>query len=176
MAESSATNAAKPLRLRYIVGAIVALLTFAGIVVLVAGALSGWFNGGRTPTHVVLSPEYINTAGDAIEDSTVIIDDKEFDQLIANHKTFIVLSHLPGCTANILSYINQYAASHHILYTYYPWSSLRETSYHEQIQYAPTVALFSEGQLVTHLRADSNDDIEKYNNYDAFAAWLDSYL
>ena len=171
-AEISAKTAKSP-RPRYLVGVGAALVGFAAVVVLVAGALGGWF--GTATTHITLSPEF-QVADDFAENSLITVENSEFNQLIADGKSFIVLSHLPGCTANILAYLNQYATERHIRYVYYPWSLFRETSYHDQIQYAPTIALFGEGRLVAFLRADADADIAKYNSYDSFAEWLDGYL
>lgn len=172
--KSTESVESKSPRPRYLVGAVAALLGFLAIIVLVAGALSGWFNGGSAPTTVTLSAEYI--ADDSATDPIITVDSDEFDKLIADGKSFIVLSHLPGCTANILQYLNQYSTERHIRYVYFPWSLFRETTFHDQIQYAPTVALFGEGELVTFLAADSDADTDKYNSSEAFAAWLDQYL
>ena len=144
-----------------------AIAVFAGSIIFV-GATAGWFD---QPTKITLDAEYTN-----VEPVMTSVTTAEFDELIKAQKSFLAITYLPGCSADILSFTKRYTEEHRISYYYYIWSELRDTPLHDQVKYTPSVMLFSNGRLVTHLRADSNDDIEKYNNYDAFAAWLDSYL
>ena len=139
--------------------------------VLFVGAASGWFDNSE-PVKVTLSSEYQNSAAPTM----LTVDTDEFNALIDEQKSFLGITYLPGCTANILTYLKDYATARQLNYIYYPWSLLRDTWLHDSIKYTPSVFIISNGKLVAFLAADSDADTEKYNSSEAFAAWLDQYL
>ena len=154
-----------------------AIIAIVGGGICFIGAVSGWFGG--VPERVVLSDEFVHdSASETSENTSVMltINTVEFDQLIAEQKSFIVISHLPTCTAKILTYLKDYAAEHHFDYLYYPWSQFKDTDFHAEIRFAPTVFIVSNGKLAAFLDADTDADTAKYNDYATFSAWLDSYL
>ena len=56
------------------------------------------------------------------------------------------------------------------------FAEVKESSLHEQVKYYPSVAIVSRGKVMAYLRADSDEDVEIYNNYDAFKEWMGKYL
>ena len=144
--------------------AFAALAVFGGGILFV-GAASGWFNSREEPP-ITLDSEYLN----GFEVKTLLKDD--FDALVSEQKSFIILSYLPGCTAKILSFASKFAEAKQITIYYMDFSDLKSTSLHEKVKYSPSVVIVSKGQILDFLKSDSNDDVEKYNDYDAFSAWL----
>ena len=130
-------------------------------------AVAGWFD---QPQTITLDLEYQGTS------ESYVIDAETYEQMVSEQKSFILIAYLPTCTADIIKYMQDYSMQHNIAYFYLNWSNLRETSLKDVVDFSPSVILVSNGQPIAHLRADSNDDIEKYNNQDAFNAWLDSYI
>ena len=154
----------------------IVFLSLAALVVIVGGVLlvgaaSGWFDS--IIEKVTLSEEYLHDEESSSQ--MITIDTAKFNEMMSGGKTFVAISHLPTCTANILAYLKDYAAEHHFDYFYYPWSELKETALHDKIRFAPSVYIVSNGKLITYLSADSDADTAKYNDYNEFAAWLDSY-
>lgn len=135
--------------------------------ILFIGATAGWFG---QPQEMVLDAEYQG------KNETYIIDESAYEQMVGEKKSFIVIAYLPTCTADIISFMKKYSAEHNISYYYLNWSNLRNTSLKEVVDFSPSVILVSNGQPIAHLRADSDEDTEKYNNYNAFSAWLDHFL
>lgn len=57
-----------------------------------------------------------------------------------------------------------------------PFSELKETKYYNTIKLAPSIILVKDGEVVTYLRADSDEDFKKYQDPDAFEKWLGEYI
>ncbi len=164
-------NKKKPVKVWVLVVALAVVVVGS---VLFVGAVAGWFSQPQTPTNIVISEEFVKNDTEAGRKITV--DTPKLNELLANKKTFIGISHLPTCTANVMSYIEDYAEQNGLMYVYYPWSQLREMEFHDEIKFAPSVFIVAEGKLIDFLAADSDDDVDKYNDYRVFSDWLDKYL
>lgn len=151
-----------------------ALTILVGSIVFV-GAAAGWFNSKEpTPLPVAkkatLSSEYINNSG--IKE----ISKEDYQKLVEDKKSLILLSHLPDCQAKIMQYTKDYAAEYNIVINDINWSTFREIAKDSEVKYAPTVIIVSEGRIVAHLRSDSDADTAKYNDYNEFKNWLNSLV
>ena len=59
-----------------------------------------------------------------------------------------------------------------------PFAEFKETELYNKVKYAPSVILINKGKIVAYLDANSNDDLDKYQEVDAFKEWVerDVYL
>lgn len=140
-----------------------AILFVIASITIGVGISRGWFNGEKA----VIDSEYFGSS----ELRTINTD--QYNQLINDKKSFLIITYQPGCTADLLSFIKKFSEEKNISFNYYVWSALRESPLHNNIKHPPSVAVISKGEVVAYLKADSNDDTEKYNNYDTFKAWLE---
>lgn len=146
--------------------AFAAIAVFGGGILFV-GAASGWFNSKpEVVAPITLDDEYLN----GFEVKTLSKDG--YDALVKEQKTFLVISYLPGCTAQILSFASKFAEKQQITIYYMDFSDLKATTLHEKVKYSPSMIIISKGQILDFLKSDSDEDTEKYNNYEAFSAWL----
>ena len=149
-----------------------AIAIFLGSILFV-GAAAGWFSGKpveKPVEKVQLSEEYINNT------TRHELDAESYKQLIAEQKSFILISHLPDCRAKILQFLKDYSAERQIAVNYMVWSEFHEIEKDSDIKYAPTVIIYNKGKIVDFLKSDSDADTAKYNNYEDFRAWLDSFV
>jgi hypothetical protein len=56
------------------------------------------------------------------------------------------------------------------------FEEVKESSLYTQVKYYPSVVVVSRGRVMAYLRADSDEDADKYNDYDAFKKWMDGIL
>ena len=150
-------------------------LTIALVVVLIGGvlfvgAVSGWFDDGR----VELSPEFLN----AEEPDLVDLSVEEYGKLVDEKKSFIVFIDQDGCTTadKVREFVKNLTSERKIMVYRMMFRDMKETSLHDGIKYYPSVALVSHGKPVVWLRADSDEDADAYNDYDAFLTWINKYL
>lgn len=150
-------------------GAVAAIISIIVVIlgsILIAGLCNGWFNDVK----IKLEPEFYGTA------EQITLDVETYEKLIKDRKSFIMISYLPGCTANILTYAKNFSNEHQISIYYLDFSSVRESTLKDTVKYSPSVIVVSDGRVKSHLRADNNEDVEKYNDYVTFKTWLESLI
>ena len=151
-----------------VLGLIVALVVilFGGL--LFVGAVSGWFDD-----KIVLDSEYY---GDGTEMRELTA--AQYEELVKAQKSFVVLVDQGGCdTADRLrEYVIRFMEEEGIRLEKIMFSEMKNTSLHDNVKYYPSVALISKGRVVYYLRADNDEDVDKYNNYEAFKSWMKEHL
>ena len=152
-----------------IISLVCALLVVVGGSILFVGAVSGWFDS----TKITLDPEYYGEGAKFME-----INSDEYKGLIEAQKSFIVFVDQNGCdTADRLrEYVTKYMTEHGILVYRMMFSEVKKSSLHDYVKYYPSVALIGKGKVKGYLRADSDEDSGKYNDYSLFTDWLNQHL
>ena len=137
--------------------------------VLFVGAISGWFDDPK----VKLDAEYYADGAEFMELSV-----GEYEGLVEAKKSFVVMVDQAGCTTadRMCEYVTRYMAETGILVYKMMFEQVKESSLHELVKYYPSVAVVDKGVVRAYLRADSDEDAEVYNNYDAFREWMGKYL
>lgn len=106
------------------------------------------------------------------------ISAEEFDQLVKNKKSFVVIAHMDFCPAEtpLTSTAEQLVLSDG--YTFYGLKSdiFKASSLAKKITYLPSAAIYHNGELVKYLDAESDDDIKYYQSADELRNWLDNYI
>lgn len=152
-----------------VLGLVVALIVVLFGGVLFVGAASGWFDDPK----VKLDAEYYADGAEFME-----LTAGEYEGLVGAKKSFVVFVDQDGCTTadRLREYVTRYMTETGILTYRMMFAEVKESSLHEQVKYYPSVAIVSRGRVVAYLRADSDEDAEMYNNYDAFKEWMGKYL
>ena len=152
---------------------LVLLVIVVGGTVLFVGAASGWFSGNA---KVTLDAEYY--CGDECDGEYMELEVEEYEELVQAGKSFVVLVDQGGCkTADRLrEFVADYAKGTGMKVYRMMFAEVKESSLHEYVKYYPSVVIVSKGQVIGYLRADSDEDAEMYNDYDAFTKWIKRYL
>lgn len=142
-------------------------LFLIALVLVAMVTLSGFFIFALKNTGKIrLDAEYYGTSGETA------IDKDEYEQMLSQQKSFIVASAASACSSDILDFIDDFSENEKIAYFYLNWSNFRDSSTGEEIKYPPTVFIVSKGKIRAYLDSDADKDVEKYNNYEEFAAWM----
>lgn len=151
-----------------VVGLVVVL--FGGM--LFVGAVSGWFDNSK----IVLDEEYY--CKDECDNQLMELTAQEYEQLVDSHKSFLILIDQGGCkTAEQLrGFMEDYAREKGVKVYRMMFEEMKKTPLHNNIKYYPSVAIISRGHLMQFLRADVDEDADKYNDYEAFSEWLEHIL
>ncbi len=147
------------------------VIVVAGAVVFV-GAAGGWFGGGK----VSLSNEYY--CEPECDPELMELSKEEYEELVQSGKSFVVFVDQDGCTTadRLRGYSQDYAREAGIKVYRIKFADIKEISLHDYVRYYPSVAIISRGGVRAFLRADSDEDAIYYNNYDAFAEWMNSII
>ena len=57
-----------------------------------------------------------------------------------------------------------------------PFDEFKNTTFYQEVKFAPSIILIKDGIIVTYLKADSDKDYDKYQNVDEFEKWLQKYI
>ena len=108
----------------------------------------------------------------------VSIDDKEYEKMIADKRSFVVFIDKLGClkTADISTWFEEFPSEMQFKYYDLNWDYVKNTSLHGYVKYTPSIALIRRGEVVTWLKADSDEDEPYYNDPEALKAWLRTYI
>ena len=148
------------------------LIVIMGGGVLFIGSMAGWFDSRR----VAIDKEmFCETECD---NYLIDIDASSYEELVKEKKSFILLIDQNGCdTADrVRSFISDYAKEHGAKVYRMMFSDMKETALHDKVKYYPSVVLVSRGIPIAWLKADENNDSDKYNNYETFREWMDSNI
>lgn len=155
-----------------VLGLIVALVIVLIGGLIFMGAVAGWFDDPK----VVIDGEYVcdNESGCDYMELTA----GEYDELVKTQKSFVVFVDQDGCTTadRLRGYVSDWATSRGMKVYRMMFAEVKESSLHDQVKYYPSVVVVDKGVVRAWLRADSDEDAEMYNNYDAFNEWMGRYL
>ncbi len=56
------------------------------------------------------------------------------------------------------------------------FDDIRDTKYHKEVIYAPSALIIRNGKLIAYLDAESDIDLEKYQDASKFEEWLSNYI
>lgn len=135
-------------------------------------AVSGVFNSPKAE----ISAEYL--CGEDCDGEYMELSSTEYDNLIDEKKSFIVLVDQDGCTTadRLEGFVRDFAISRGLKVFKMMYSDMRKTSLYDFVKYYPSVAVISNGKVIGYLRADEDEDAPAYNNYDDFLTWVQKYL
>lgn len=155
-----------------VLGLVVALVAVLFGSLLFVGAVAGWFDDPK----VVLDTEYV--CGEECSADFMELSAEEYDRLIAERKSFVVLVDQDGCTTadRLRGYAQDFAREAGVKVYRMMFADLKETSLHSEVKYYPSVVIVDKGAVRGFLRADSDEDAEMYNDYNVFTGWMQRYL
>ena len=52
----------------------------------------------------------------------------------------------------------------------------KKTNYYKKVKYAPTIIIINKGKVVAYLDANSNSDLNKYQDIKEFEQWISNYI
>ncbi len=57
-----------------------------------------------------------------------------------------------------------------------PFEDFKNTSFYKKVKYAPSVLIIDNGEIVSYLDANKDEDLEKYQDTTKFLEWLKEYI
>lgn len=146
--------------------AIVGIVSGVVVVLVVVAAVVFW------PRTFRLSDNYYNGSG------FTEITSEELSELIMQKKSFAVFVYQPGCitSEDFEENLTNFSKKEQVKFEKIKFSEAKSSGLIEGLRYYPSVALYRDGELVTFLRTDRNDDMSAYDSEDGFATWWHKYV
>ena len=119
-----------------------------------------------------LDDEYYATS------EAITITKSDYEQLITNKKTFIVMIDKPGCTTTqaMREYMSNFPADMQFKYYRMMWQEVKNSSLHNFVKFTPSVAIINNGEVKVWLQADRDEDTEYFNSSEALQSWIRKYI
>ncbi len=154
---------------RQILSFIIFLVVILIGVTVAVGVMGGWF----TEEKVVLGEEYLGGFTELKD-----ISAEEYEELIDRKDSFVLLVDQSGCTTadTVRGFVKDWATEKGVKVQKIMFSEMKGTSLHDYVKYYPSIVVISRGKPVGYLRADSDEDAEIYNNYEAFIDWINKWF
>ena len=102
----------------------------------------------------------------------------EYEKLISDKKSFIVLVDKPGCitTPGMRKNMSEFPEDTQFKYYRIMWDEAKESSLHEYVKFVPSVAIVYKGQVKQWLQADRDEDTKYFENADDLKEWIHEYI
>lgn len=144
---------------------IVALVVFIPYIII---NLNNKDNGGK----FYLDSKYYNN-GEFID-----VNDKEVESLLNSKSNFILFTYNNYCTLPIPcnNIFESTMKKYNIDMLQITFEDFKNTSLYQNVLYAPSVIIIRKGKIVSYLKADSDEDYNKYQDSNEFDKWLNEYV
>lgn len=102
----------------------------------------------------------------------------EFKSLEKDKKNFGIFVYLPGCTscAQFRTVLDEYIVEKNIEFYTISIKEVKGTSIDDAIEYAPSLILYKDGEVVSYLDSVSDEHISALTTVDGFNSWLEKYI
>ena len=119
---------------------------------------------------IYLSDKYYNNS------KFIELNSKDITKL--NNETYLLFTYTNYCTLPIpCEYIfEEFMTKYNISIISIPFEDYKKTSYYKKVKYAPTIIIINKGKIVTYLDANSDKDLDKYQDINEFTNWIKQYV
>ena len=104
------------------------------------------------------------------------ITSKELKKL--KSQNYILYTYNSYCTFSVpcenvfKGYMNKY----HIDFVSIPFDEFKKTTFYKTVSYGPSILIIQNGNIITYLDAEADEDIPKYQNLAKFENWMNQYI
>ena len=122
------------------------------------------------PGKFYLNDQYYNQGEYVKLDSVSLENIKDNSMIIYTYNNFC---NLPIHCENIFK---EFMDKYQINFISIPFSEFKKTSFYTNVSYAPSIIIVHDGKVIDYLKADSDNDYDKYQKVDVFEEWLSDYI
>ena len=136
--------------------------------IIITLLLSGCFhnNSGK----VKLNKEYYN------DGSFIKVSSNQINKL--KNDVYILYTYNNFCTFQIPceDIFSEFMKKRKIDFLSISFEEFRNTYLYDTVKYAPSVIIVSNGNIIAYLDANSDDDLDKYQDSSVFEKWIGNYI
>lgn len=147
-------------------GKLILAIVALGVVMAVAGGLG---------LMIILRPKPVTLEQEYYQSSEMLsLNKAEYEELLAQKKSFVVLVDNPGCTTTqrMREMMANFPDELDFSYYQFMWPEVEKSSLHEYVKYYPSVVIIDDGRVAYYLRADADEDARYYNSAEDLKNWL----
>lgn len=102
----------------------------------------------------------------------------EFDQLVAEKKSFVVVLHMVVCPAEfpVTNSAKELAHAEGMVIYSLVEDEFKQIELVREVKYLPSVALIREGELMDYLDAEADEDLSYYKTAEGLKEWIGKWV
>jgi len=106
----------------------------------------------------------------------ITVTKKDISKL--NNENYILYVHNSFCAFKIPceTIFKKYMEKEKIDFLSINIDEFKKTNFYKKVKYAPSVIIVSKGDIIAFLDAESDDDLNRYQDVDEFTKWIDKYI
>ncbi len=106
------------------------------------------------------------------------IDISSKDLLDKEDETYVLFTYNNYCNLSVPcdEIFSKIMAKYKIDFLSIPYEDFKNTNLHETVEFAPSIIIVNQGEIVAYLDAESDEDIIRYTDASEFEKWLDKYI
>ncbi len=95
-----------------------------------------------------------------------------------SNKTYLLFTYNNYCNLSVPcdEIFSKIMAKYKIDFLSIPYEDFKNTNLHETVEFAPSIIIVNQGEIVAYLDAESDEDIIRYTDASEFEKWLDKYI
>ncbi len=70
----------------------------------------------------------------------------------------------------------EFMQENNVVFLSMPIDKYKTTKLYSEVKYAPTIIIVESGKIIAYLDAESDDDIDKYQDVQKFSEWISKYI
>ncbi|MBQ6134976.1 MAG: hypothetical protein IJI60_01495 [Bacilli bacterium] len=104
------------------------------------------------------------------------VEKKELEK--NKEETYILYTYNSFCSFPISceSIFKEFMETHHIDFVSIPFAEFKKTLFYPKVKYAPSIIIIQNQKIIAYLDAESNEDIERYQDVEKLKQWLEKYI
>lgn len=148
------------------------ILIVAILLVLIIIGILLFVNGSKKIEKFYLDDEYYNELG------LVTVEKDDFEKLLSEKKNFLLFIYNDVCSFKIPcdTIYDKVAKDNKFEMLQMNFREFKDTSLYGKVKYAPSVIVIKDGKIVDFLDAESDEDLDRYQDGDKFLEWLSGYI
>ena len=104
------------------------------------------------------------------------VSTKELDKL--SEENFLLFTYNNYCTLKIPceNIFSDFMREYKVGIVSIKFEDFKNVKYYNEVKYAPSILVIKEGKVIAYLDANSDDDLEKYQDVKEFTNWVSKYI
>lgn len=138
------------------------------ILFMVTGCFNNKINQNDGIERIYLTDSYYNNGN--------FVEVNDLNNL--DNDTYVVFAYNNFCNFSVPcdKIFESFMTKYDIDFIKIPFDKFKETYLYDEVKYAPTIIVVSEGKVITYLDANKDEDLDKYQDEKAFEKWLNNYI
>jgi|InofroStandDraft_1065614.scaffolds.fasta_scaffold34265_2 hypothetical protein len=159
----------------WIIGGAVVGVVALGVLLAVILCRGGVGNSGMVDKPV----EKFELSEEMYDDGELVeITARDFNELVAEKKSFVVVLHMVICPAEfpVTNSAKELAHSEGMVIYSLVEDEFKQIELVREVKYLPSVALIREGELMDYLDAEADEDLSYYKTAEGLKEWIGKWV